>query len=79
MRPDAADGLPVMSDEEIEATGPVTHIGAYRPAYRQRCENCEQSPVVKGVLNGVIVYDGSMCGPCTWGEARTIDPSTWNE
>ena len=26
----------------------------------------------------ITVYSTDMCGPCTWGQAKTIDPDTWN-
>ena len=57
----------------------VTTIDRYEPDYKHRCEVCGQTPVVTGVKDGKVVYQGDMCGPCTWGEADTIDPSTWNE
>lgn len=50
----------------------------YRPDYNGRCEVCEQSPVVTLVENGKVTLRTGMCGPCTWGEAETLDPDTWN-
>ena len=55
------------------------HIDRFAPDYKHNCEVCGQTPVVTGVKDGKVVYQGEMCGPCSWGEARTIDPSTWNE
>lgn len=78
----SADGLNVISDKEIAALYPKGEsiaIDSFLPAYEQKCENCGNSPVVKGVFKNRIAYDGSMCGPCTWGEAATLDPETWNE
>lgn len=49
------------------------------PDYKHKCEVCGAKPVVTGVKNGAVVYQGTMCGPCTWGEASTADPATWNE
>jgi hypothetical protein len=57
----------------------IIEIDKYVPDYKHCCENCGQKPVVTGVRNGKTVYQGAMCGPCTWGEAKTLDPSTWNE
>jgi hypothetical protein len=57
----------------------VIEIDEYVPDYRSCCENCGQKPVVMAVKDHKIVYQGTMCGPCTWGEAKTLDPSTWNE
>ena len=53
--------------------------GKYIPDYKRACENCGAKPVVTAVKNGKVIYKGTMCGPCTWGEARTADPETWNE
>lgn len=76
--PETADGLKVISDRELDSMGQSITIDGYVPSYRQRCEVCDSKPVVKGLLNGRIAYNGSMCGPCTWGEADSADPSTWN-
>jgi hypothetical protein len=57
----------------------IESIDAYKPDYKHKCCNCGQSPVVTAVKNNKVVYQGEMCGPCTWGEARTVDPETWNE
>lgn len=57
----------------------VIEIDKYVPDYRHHCENCGNTPVVTGVKNGKVVYQGSMCGPCTWGEAACLDPEVWNQ
>lgn len=57
----------------------VIEIDRYKPDYKHACENCGQSPVVTGVKDGKVVYQGSMCGPCTWGEAACLDPEEWNK
>lgn len=57
----------------------IVEIDSYKPDYTHKCVNCGQTPVVTGVRNGKVVYQGELCGPCTWGEARTLDPLTWNE
>lgn len=54
-------------------------IDSYQPKLRGKCDVCGRSPTVTGVKDGKVLYDGGMCGPCTWGEARLIDPATWNE
>lgn len=56
----------------------VTSIDSWKPDYKHHCEVCGQTPVVTGVKDNKVVYQGDMCGPCTWGEADTIDPATWN-
>ena len=50
----------------------------YAPDYGNRCIVCEQKPVVTLVEDGKVTMRTDMCGPCTWGEAETIDPDTWN-
>jgi hypothetical protein len=52
-------------------------LDAYVPNYGRQCEICGETPCVSGVLNGRVVYDGSMCGVCTWGEAACADPANW--
>jgi hypothetical protein len=59
-----------MSNEVIE-------IDRYTPDYTQHCEVCGANHVVTGVKDGVVVYQGSMCGVCTWGEAAMRDPEEW--
>ncbi len=54
-------------------------FGRYEPDYEATCEVCGQSPVVTLVLNGKVVHSTGMCGPCTWGEAATLDPNIWND
>jgi hypothetical protein len=54
-------------------------IDLFVPDFEQHCINCGQTPVVTGVHLGKVVYNSEMCGPCVWGEAKAIDPSTWNE
>ena len=57
----------------------VTPVDAFKPDYTQACENCGQKPVVTGVKDGAVVYQGTLCGPCTWGEAACADPAEWNK
>jgi hypothetical protein len=52
-------------------------IDSYEPNYGRQCEVCGESPTVTGVFQGRVVYDGSMCGVCTWGEAACRDPANW--
>lgn len=58
--------------------GQVMEIDRYVPDYRHECINCGQTPVVTAERKGKVVLSTDMCGPCTWGEAETLDPSTWN-
>lgn len=55
----------------------IIEVDEYVPDYKHRCINCEQTPVVTAVKDGKVVFSTEMCGPCTWGEAETIDPSNW--
>lgn len=52
-------------------------LDAYVPDYNHSCEVCGQKPVVTGVKDGKVVYQGEMCGVCTWGEADCRDPANW--
>jgi len=45
-------------------------IDLYRPDYGGECSVCGASPVVPGT---------GLCGPCTWGEASTIDGGWWDD
>jgi hypothetical protein len=50
----------------------------WNPRWDQDCDNCDQSPVVESVdEEGVVTWNSGMCGPCTFGEAETIDPDKW--
>ena len=55
----------------------VIEVDEYRPDYKHHCIVCGQAPVVTAVKGGEVVYESEMCGPCTWGEAETIDPNKW--
>ena len=57
----------------------VISIDKYKPDYTQECEVCGAGHVVTGVKNGKVVYQGTMCGVCTWGEAAMRDPEEWNK
>ncbi len=54
-------------------------LDSYVPDYNHTCENCEETPTVTGVVNGKVVYESNMCGPCTFGSAQALDPEWWNE
>ncbi|HHP0467324.1 TPA: hypothetical protein ACRZZI_004985 [Vibrio harveyi] len=49
----------------------------YEPEYETVCENCGNAPTVRVVDEGEKMNLG-LCGPCCWGEAEAVDPSTWN-
>lgn len=50
----------------------------YKPDYKRKCENCGQSPcVVAEYSDGSEDYEFEMCGPCTFGSAKCIDPEEW--
>lgn len=52
-------------------------VDEWVPNYGRQCEVCGETPCVTGVRGGTVVYDGSMCGVCTWGEAACLDPANW--
>lgn len=62
---------PIMADQ-------VTEVDRFVPDYTHRCSNCGNTPVVTAEKDGKIVYQGELCGPCTWGIAAALDPRTWN-
>ena len=47
----------------------VTVVDEFKPDYTHNCEVCGRDHVVTGVKNGKVVYQSTMCGVCTWGEA----------
>lgn len=49
----------------------------YLPDYDSECMVCGQSPCVKIVRGGAYVLSTEMCGVCTWGEAKCLDPEEW--
>lgn len=63
----------------MKKKNPVTYLDSYEPDYKHKCIVCGAKPVVTGVANGKVLVQTEMCGPCTWGENKTIDPKTWNE
>ncbi len=68
-----------MKRELIDITsGTKTFKAYYDPDYKHGCEVCGTKPTVRiRYENGKVFYDGGMCGPCTWGEAETLDPANW--
>ncbi len=57
----------------------VINIDSYEPDYTHTCEVCGANHVVTGVKDGKVVYQGEMCGVCTWGESAMRDPKEWNK
>lgn len=67
----------------------VTKVDEWVPDYTRECEVCGQRPVVTGIQYRFdadnlrdrsadrVVYKGTMCGVCTWGEADCLDPANW--
>lgn len=58
---------------------PTTEADSYKPNYDVKCCVCGATPIVTVVRNGKVIHTTGMCGPCSWGEASTVDPDTWNE
>lgn len=48
----------------------MTSLEAFRPDWERACEVCDQKPVVNAT---------GLCGPCTWGEADTMNGEWWSE
>lgn len=66
-----------MSTTNPQSVHEIIQIDNWKPNYKTPCQNCGQTPTVTAVKDGKVVYDNKMCGPCTWGEAETIDPENW--
>jgi hypothetical protein len=49
----------------------------FKPNYSAQCICCGQVPTVDIYVEGKRRSRTEMCGPCTWGEADTIDPENW--
>ena len=47
------------------------------PNYETPCVVCGQTPTVDIYVEGKLANRLELCGPCTWGEADTIDPENW--
>ena len=60
-------------------TAERVEVDSFEPDYENECCNCGTTPIVNVMKDKEVIFSTDMCGPCTWGEARTIDPSTWNE
>jgi hypothetical protein len=54
-------------------------IDSYEPDWSQECDCCGQNPTVTAVKDGKVVADFNMCGVCTFGTAKALDPTWWNE
>jgi len=52
-------------------------VDEWMPNWGRECEVCGHAPCVSDVYQGKVVYDGTMCGVCTWGEAACRDPANW--
>lgn len=55
----------------------ATLIDEWVPDYGRQCIECGETPCVTGLSGGLVVYEGSLCGACAWGEAACIDPANW--
>jgi len=56
----------------------VIQADSFEPDYTHECEVCGVNHVVTAVKDGKVVYQGEMCGVCTWGESAMRDPAEWN-
>lgn len=53
-------------------------MDTYEPDYSSACMNCGHTPVVTASYKGKIVHSWDMCGVCTFGTAKALDPDWWN-
>jgi len=56
----------------------VIEIDTWVPNYIIKCEVCGETPCVNGKQNGKTLYEGTMCGVCTWGVSELLNPDSWN-
>jgi hypothetical protein len=64
-------------DVQSSPDGQTITVDEWVPDYGRRCEVCGETPCVTGITEGKVVYNGSMCGQCTWGDPRCLDPANW--
>jgi hypothetical protein len=57
----------------------VIRVDSYEPDFAHTCESCGASHVVTAVKGGETVFQGTMCGVCTWGTLDMLDPEEWNK
>lgn len=81
--------MPIMSSRSRKARATFTPapidparedhmlVDAWVPDYGRQCENCGETPVVTGVADGHVVYQGALCGVCSWGDSNARDPANW--
>lgn len=54
------------------------YVYEWKPDYTHKCDVCGHSPVVTGVdEDGNVLVATDMCGACTWGEVKCLDPANW--
>ncbi len=51
-------------------TEDLESLSAFRPNWEGACDVCEATPVVSAT---------GLCGPCTWGEADTMNGAWWGD
>ncbi len=59
-----------MSKSNQEIQDEFDNLSAFRPDWECSCSNCDAIPTV-GELG--------LCGPCTWGEADTMNGAWWDD
>ena len=62
----------------IQTKPDAANVDGYYPNFNRLCENCGQKSTVTAIKDGKVVYEGDMCGVCTWGEAAMAEPDNWN-
>lgn len=53
-------------------------MDSYEPDYDGECEVCGAIPTVTVMEGGQITHAFGLCGVCTFGTAKAIDPDWWN-
>ena len=52
-------------------------MSKFKPDYESECCMCEQSPTVLIATTEGDMFNTDMCGPCTFGESKCVDPAEW--
>lgn len=54
-------------------------VAEARPNYKKQCISCGARPTVDLKEAGGKMQSLELCGPCTFGEARMVDPREWDK
>jgi hypothetical protein len=68
---------------EVRANDTAIEVDSAEPDYEMPCLSCGVDPNIQPTVtlwrHGRMIHHTHLCGPCTWGEARMVDPRNWND